>query len=438
MADPLSVAASVCGLISLGIQVTQSLVDFYTAYKGRKYDTAHTAIKLERLLNVMESLHGQLNTRKFGADDRGLLDNIEGLIRDCNEYIYELKTENDKFQGRFNDTIRGTARTAARQLAYPFRQSTLQKLDEEVDETLEHLSLALQLLQQKDLSNVQNDLDDIKIFLDLIRVDQISSKIRDWLQAPDASVEFNNAWKKRYSTTGLWFVQGSSFSSWLKEPNSFLWLHGFAGCGKSVLSSTAIQYTFRHRRSNPRIGIAFFFFVFDDNSKQDPSSMLRALILQLSSQLNDNYGLLSRLHDRYKNAIPPDHALLDCLRQLLRAFKDVYIVLDALDESPRDRPREEMLQALADLRTWLEPGLHLLVTSRDEVDIRDMLHDELGLLQNETISMRNDSVNKDIALFIAGSLQNDRRLRKWEKYRNEIEKALTERAEGVCVFCLRS
>ena len=30
--EPLSVAASVAGLISLGIQVTQSLVDFYNAY----------------------------------------------------------------------------------------------------------------------------------------------------------------------------------------------------------------------------------------------------------------------------------------------------------------------------------------------------------------------------------------------------------------------
>jgi ankyrin repeat domain-containing protein 50 len=35
MTDPLSVAAGVAGLISLGIQVTESLVKFYTSYKGQ-------------------------------------------------------------------------------------------------------------------------------------------------------------------------------------------------------------------------------------------------------------------------------------------------------------------------------------------------------------------------------------------------------------------
>ncbi len=41
MTEPLSVAASVAGLISLGIQVTQSLVDFYNAYKNRDLDLVH-------------------------------------------------------------------------------------------------------------------------------------------------------------------------------------------------------------------------------------------------------------------------------------------------------------------------------------------------------------------------------------------------------------
>jgi ankyrin repeat domain-containing protein 50 len=433
MADPLSVAASVTGLISLGIQVTQSLVDFYTAYKNQKSDVVHTTQKLNRLLDVLEILREQTD-RTFEPDEHSLVHTIESYIQACDDYIKELRTENNKFEKRTDNTVKGAALTAARRVAYPFRQSTLQKLDEDIDETLAHLSLALQALQQKEIANVQDDIEDIKILLELVRADQISLKIRDWLQAPDTSVELNKACKKRHPTTGLWFVRGSSFSSWLERPNSFVWLHGFAGCGKSVLSSTAIQYAFRHRRSNPHIGIAFFFFVFDDDSKQDTSAMLRALILQLSSQLSDNHGLLSRLHNNYRNAIPPDQVLLDCLHQFVRTFKDVYIILDALDESPQDTHRGDMLQALADLRTWSEPGLHLLVTSRDELDIRDMLYNEFDDLQNEAISMKNDFVNEDIASFIAGSLRNDRRLRRWADYHDQIEKALVERAEGVCVF----
>ena len=45
--DGLPVAASVAGIISVGIQITQSLIDFYEAYKGQKSDIANTVKKLE-------------------------------------------------------------------------------------------------------------------------------------------------------------------------------------------------------------------------------------------------------------------------------------------------------------------------------------------------------------------------------------------------------
>lgn len=92
--------------------------------------------------------------------------------------------------------------------------------------------------------------------------------------------------------------------------------------------------------------------------------MLRAFILQLSSQLDGRYTFLLRLYDSYRKASPLDPALVDCLHQLIRAFKDVSIALDALDESPREKYQEEMLQISAELRTWSEPGLHLIVLSR--------------------------------------------------------------------------
>lgn len=433
MADPISVTGSVVGIISLGIQVTQSLVDFYVTCKSRNSDLAHTARKLEKLLDTLESLRQQLNNRNFRPQEQDLLGNIEGSVEACEESIHELQTRVEKFKDNSGTGIQAVARTATRQLAYPFRQSTLRKLDADIDEITSHLSLALQVLQAKDIDNIQNDIEDAKILLDLVRADQISSTIRGWLKAPDATVNYNEAYKKKHPGTGLWFVKGSSFSTWLAKPKSFLWLNGFAGCGKSVLCSTAIQYALRHRRSDPRIGIAFFFFTFNDNSKQDASAMLCTLVLQLSSQINDNYGLLSQLHDRYRNATPPDQALLDCLHQIVQAFEHVYIILDALDESPRNECRGVMLQALVDIRAWSEPGLHLLVTSRDEIDIRDVLREELYASSDEVVLIKNDSVDNDIASYISGYLKNSRELRRWEKYHDQIEKALVQRANGVYV-----
>ncbi|SCO87596.1 uncharacterized protein FRV6_11723 [Fusarium oxysporum] len=427
MSDPFSVAGSAVGVISLGLQVAQGLFDYYAAFQGQKSDVAHTTKKLSRLLELLENSRKLLELRQSRADDHEILANMESCMKDCQELIRDLQAELDKFNQVPHQGIVAGLRAAGRRIAYPFRQSTLQKLDEDVDDFISCLSLAMQLLQQSDIYRVQDDIEDTRALLDLTRAAQVSSGIREWLKAPDATIGFNEAVKKKHPGTGQWFVKGPAFTTWLEKSGSFLWLVGFAGCGKSVLCSTAIQFAFRHRRANPCIGIAFFFFTFNDESKQDASAMLRALVLQLSGQLNDNHTFLSRLHDSYRNASPPDPALLDCLHHLVRAFKDVYIVLDALDESPRDKHREGMLQCLAELRAWSEPGLHLIVSSRDEVDIRE----ELSALSEETIKMKNHSIDRDISSFISEHLRNNRRLRKWEEHHARIEAALTTRAQGV-------
>lgn len=52
MTDPLPVAAGVAGLVSLGIQVTQSLVEFYNAYKKQDSDLNSTTKRLKSLLDI--------------------------------------------------------------------------------------------------------------------------------------------------------------------------------------------------------------------------------------------------------------------------------------------------------------------------------------------------------------------------------------------------
>jgi len=159
--------------------------------------------------------------------------------------------------------------------------------------------------------------------------------------------------------------------------------------------------------------------------------MLRALVLQLWSQLKDNHGLLSRLHDSYRNTTPPNHTLANCLRQFICMLNHVYILLDALDKSPRGKHRDNMLEALVDLRIWSEPGLHLLVTSGDEPDIRNMLYNNPSDSGNEILSMKNEPVDGDITAFVSQHLRDNRKLRKWKIYHDRIEAVFTERAKGV-------
>ena len=427
MGDPLSVVAGVAGLLSLGIQVSQSLVSFYLDYKGQDADIERITHKLESLCGIFQSLDDALKDRKFRPDEQALVDQIEDLVQNCGDLVSELEEECDKFSNLSTNGVKAAVKVAGRRLTYPFRKSTLSKLDEDIKEIRENLSLALEVLHSRDSIRIQNETEEIKSLLDLVRTSQISNAVRDWLKAPDVTINHNEACAKRYQATGLWLVKSPTFTTWLEKENSFLWLNGFAGCGKSVLSSTAIQYAFRHRRSDPRIGIAFFYFTFNDMSKQDVSGMLRALLLQLSNQLDDGHVDLTSLHSRYRDGVPPVPELMGSLRQLVQRFQDVYVIVDALDESPRNEGREQVLDALADFRNWSLRHLHVLVTSRDELDIREHLDPS----PFEDVTMKNSGVEEDIGSFIAGHLAHSRALRKWFSYHSRIKDALTAGAKGV-------
>ena len=129
MSDPLSIAGSIAGLISLGIQVTQSLVDFYTSYKHQDSKLGGTIEKLDSLLIILESLEKALSNRQFQDDERSLIKNIETSIKNCDEPIHDLQAECQKINRFTSNGIKAVIKVAGHRAVYPFWQSTLQKLD---------------------------------------------------------------------------------------------------------------------------------------------------------------------------------------------------------------------------------------------------------------------------------------------------------------------
>ena len=194
-----------------------------------------------------------------------------------------------------------------------------------------------------------------------------------------------------------------------------------------MLCSTTINFALKHRRSDLEIGIAFFYFAFNDKSKQDESAMLRALLLQLSDQVQNNNADLTRLHNSYTTSVPSSPVLIAYLQRVIQRFRHVYIILDALDESPRSLSREHVLDALETIRNWGLQCLHLLVTSRDERDIRE----SFNLSPAYQVKMQNSGIDKDIRDFISGRLDTDRRLKNALPYRERVQESLATRAKGM-------
>ena len=155
--------------------------------------------------------------------------------------------------------------------------------------------------------------------------------------------------------------------------------------------------------------------------------MLSSLLLQLSSQLKGGHEELAKLQARYSNGLPTIPVLVDNLQYVIKRYQDVYIIVDAIDESPKDSARGSVLEKLWEMRQWSLKELHLLVTSRDEPDIRE----ELEPLPKEDILLKNAGVDKDIANMISDRLKKDRKLKRWSKFHDLIKDGLIEGAQGV-------
>ncbi|ERF68902.1 hypothetical protein EPUS_04554 [Endocarpon pusillum Z07020] len=427
MGDPLGIAAGTAGLISLGIQIFKGLYDFYTVYKHKDVIVARTIHRLDGLLKTLEQLEKGLQDRQFKASETDQRQKIEECIECCRDVIEELQSELEKCRNAPDKGIQAAVKRAGRKLAYPFRESTLQKLNEDVNELRDDLKVALDVLQLKCVDEIQHDMIDVKTNITLIRTTQISDAIQNWLKAPDHIDAYSEGCKRRHSSTGLWLINDRVFQKWLKDDNSFLWMNGRPGCGKTILSSMIIQHTIQYRRNNPRIGIIFHYFSFTDHSTQNVSGLLRTLLQQLSSQLPDMPTALLQLYDSFKNDEPSISDLENAVRQVVTKFEDVYLVIDALDESHQGEQRDAVLDTLSQIRGWHLSGLHLFIASRDEPDIRTELNPQI----DEEICLERNEVDQDIADYVRQKLRSDRRLQKFAPHFAEIEDVLIERADRI-------
>ena len=424
MADPFSISAGAVGILSFGISVCQALIDYYQAAKNQAKDIQKTLSSLQSLTLTLEGLDGSLKRHRFALDQVDLVKNIECHIHACEEAIEDLDrelatiTRRDKKSG-----VLESVKKAAQAAAYPFNKGTLLRLRETIQDIRENLSLALNNLQLDTSNRIQEYAAGSAAVQTLLRIDLIQGNVRTWLNAPNTFGQHYEACEKRHKDTGLWFIRSQRFLSWLQNKQSFLWLNGFAGSGKTILASTIIQETLAHRASSPRIGLAYFYLSYADTPKQTIVGVLNSLLLQLSCQSDST--ALDELHARYLAGSPPDYALLLALRTLMTGFQHVYIIIDALDESPQGPQREVLCNAINQIRQW-EP-VHLLVTSRDYADIREML----DVPPNCDVSIQNEAVVADIKRYIRERLRDGSQLRKWKDWHKEIEDALCEGASGM-------
>ena len=179
--------------------------------------------------------------------------------------------------------------------------------------------------------------------------------------------------------------------------------------------------------------VAFFYIDFSDDETQLPENMIRSLLKQICCQCPSAAQRFDSLYSSCANGTrqPNLDELLLVLHGLLNDKKDVetFFVIDALDEC---KEREKLLGLLGRIHEQKHPKLHILVTSRQELDIEDALEPMTN--HEARICIQSELVQGDILTYIQDRLENDNSLKRFKrqpKIQEKIRQTLVEKADGM-------
>ncbi|KAJ3766644.1 ankyrin repeat-containing domain protein, partial [Lentinula raphanica] len=218
-------------------------------------------------------------------------------------------------------------------------------------------------------------------------------ELREWLGAPDCSINYSTALNKRANGTGQWILENPTYLKW-REEGSILWIQGHAGSGKTFLITSIIK-DFKEI-ANSTI-IIYHYFDTRDNSgaKTSFQGLLLSLLLQFGAQNQKIHPALKTLHELSKTGLshskPPNEDLIITLKKIIEDLVQkewkIHLIIDALDEC---KEIDRVLGLCMQIARFNSTGI--IISSRGH---------QPSYQQYLTISlMNNEMVAKDIALFL--------------------------------------
>ena len=185
--------------------------------------------------------------------------------------------------------------------------------------------------------------------------------------------------------------------------------------------------------------MGYFYFDFRDANKQHWRDLVPSLLTQLSARSGPRCDILSRLYSAHDSGArqPSDDVLTKCLRDMLTLPDDrpCYLIIDAIDECPNTSgipsPRERVLRFVKDLIDLRLPNVRMCVTSRPEIDVRNILEP----LTCCRVSLHDQTgQRKDIEDYVRSVVYSDSEpiMRRWRKEDKDlVVETLSERADGM-------
>ena len=201
---------------------------------------------------------------------------------------------------------------------------------------------------------------------------------------------------KRCENTGGWILNEEYLKDWKcrKDPAMALWLKGGVGVGKSVALAALVS----HLQSDPK---KMTLYHFCSGGQVKPAEVFASLLHQLLLKEPDLLPYVYWEYFRGQEFQNLSGALASVLP--LTRFKEVFIILDALDEC--NDPNNNIIKTLSCLTLPPNSFLKVLISSRpDKFVIGTCL--KSAPIKSKTIELRASFVEKDIDTYIKKELNS--------------------------------
>ncbi|KAI1124252.1 ankyrin repeat-containing domain protein [Nemania abortiva] len=423
--DPLSISASVAGLVTLAGAV------FSLAAKYIK-DAKEAPMEAKDLLDEVKQFSILLHHLSLVAHELEIaIKPGEEALQDSPNlqlhYVYDCQTILNRVEiglQRATDGLDSSStliKTRSR-LKWPFSSNDTKDIIQRIQRYKQMINIALSansysrlaicLSRQEAadkrqeemndrLGNIHDTVDEIldintKVFLDAKRREVLDffSKFAN----PSRDLEMVHS--LHHPSTGLWFTESDNFKEWRATPGSKLWITGIPGAGKSVLAGLIIYECLKLSLVDSGKATTYFFCTYKDRATHSARKVLSSLAAQLARQNEEAFRILERYHQelvsqKHSAEEPSQQKLSNVFETMCRVFDQVFVIVDGLDECETD----EVVRSLSQLSLKMNSAsITALLLSRDVVNIRDRLEPDF-------VHTKIAAHTEDIQLYVLTELE---------------------------------
>ncbi|KAA8895795.1 hypothetical protein FN846DRAFT_314809 [Sphaerosporella brunnea] len=415
-------------------QVAQQVISLGIAY-GQSATSLPAEVQaliseITLLSGIFDSLCSHLKAEN-GATRPISADLLDGVVEGCNQQLEELRQLLEKHQSGGS-----RLRKLGRALKWPMKEQETRAWIARMEGHKTTFSLALKQEELAHRKKMTADMHGMRLSQESQAAAERREKQKNtfrsalaWVSPADPYENHFAARKRQQEGTGRWLTESSTFGDWERSTSSSLWIYGGSGTGKTILSSIIIDRLLAKQENqdpSSKTETIFFYCDFRDSNKASAAGIYGSLIGQLleaywPNELPDHFELF---YEKNKDRKPHEELLKEQLLRLLSKAGRTRILVDALDEFP-PTSRIEVLQTLIKLQQTGK--VNLLVTSREEVDIKTVLKDFPKLRINAAVN------SEDIRLFVTEECDNNIRLKGKLKgsTRAEVIATISDKAGGM-------